>query len=99
MAPLWHPRVKKAASDLGAPPAQARRLFPVNLGDFALPLFIVIYSAIIGAIEPRFLAWDNIENLMSQIAPLLIMSIGQAFAIITGGLDLSMAAVMSLSGI
>ena len=58
--------MKKAASDLSLPPAQARRLLPLNLSDFALPLFIVIYSAIVGVIEPRFLAWDNIENLMSR---------------------------------
>jgi ribose transport system permease protein len=76
-----------------------RRLFPGDLGDLALPAFIIIYSLIIGAIEPRFLSLNNLDNLASQLAPLFVMSAGQAFAIICGGLDLSMAAVMSVSGV
>ena len=76
-----------------------RRLFPANLGDLVLPAFIVAYSAIAYVLEPRFLSWDNLDNLASQLAPLVVMSVGQAFTIISGGLDLSMAAVMSISGI
>jgi ribose transport system permease protein len=76
-----------------------RRLFPANLGDLVLPAFIVVYSAIAYVLEPRFLSWDNLDNLASQLAPLFVMSVGQAFTIISGGLDLSMAAVMSISGI
>jgi ribose/xylose/arabinose/galactoside ABC-type transport system permease subunit len=76
-----------------------RRLPRLNLGELIMPAFIVVYSAIIAAIEPRFLSAGNLNNLAGQIAPLLLMSVGQAFAIISGGLDLSMAAVMSLSGV
>ncbi len=76
-----------------------RRLFAANLGDLVLPAFIIVYSAIADAIEPRFLSWENLDNLASQLAPLFVMSVGEAFAIISGGLDLSMAAVMSISGI
>jgi ribose transport system permease protein len=76
-----------------------RRLFAVNLGDLVLPAFIVVYSAITGLLEPRFLSLENLDNLASQLAPLFVMSVGQAFTIISGGLDLSMAAVMSISGI
>lgn len=76
-----------------------RRLARLNFSELIMPAFIVIYSAGIAAIDPRFLSWDNLDNLASQIAPLLIMSVGQAFTIIAGGLDLSMAAVMSLSGV
>jgi len=72
---------------------------PANLGDLVLPAFIVVYSATIGLIEPRFLSWGNIDNLASQLAPLIVMSVGQSFTIISGGLDLSMAAVMSISGV
>jgi ribose transport system permease protein len=71
----------------------------MNIGELIMPTFIVVYSAIIAVIEPRFLSWGNLNNLAGQIAPLLLMSVGQAFTIISGGLDLSMAAVMSLSGV
>lgn len=75
--------------------------WPANLklGDLALPIFIVMLALTAGAIEPRFFIWSNFENLARQIAPLAIASTGQAFAIISGGLDLSIAAVMSLAGV
>jgi ribose/xylose/arabinose/galactoside ABC-type transport system permease subunit len=84
-----------------APPKRSwlRRRSKVNLSELIMPAFIVVYSAVIGIIEPRFLSWGNIDNLAGQIAPLLVMAVGQAVTIISGGLDLSMAAVMSLSGV
>lgn len=90
-----------AADTVGAPARRgARRRMPrLNIGELIMPAFIVVYATIIAIIEPRFLSWGNLDNLASQIAPLLVMSVGQAFTIISGGLDLSMAAVMSLSGV
>jgi ribose transport system permease protein len=76
-----------------------RRLVAVSLGDLVMPAFIIVYSAITALLEPRFLSWENLDNLASQLAPLFVMSVGQAFTIISGGLDLSMAAVMSIAGI
>ncbi len=67
--------------------------------DVMLPVLIVVIGLVAGLIEPRFLALDNLTNLARQIVPLLIISVGQAFAIISGGLDLSLAAVMSLAGV
>ncbi|WP_439590598.1 ABC transporter permease [Hydrogenophaga sp.] len=70
-----------------------------SLAEAVLPLFIVALAAIAGLIEPRFLSLDNLLNLGRQMVPLLIISLGQAIAIIRGGLDLSLAAVLSLSGV
>jgi ribose transport system permease protein len=91
----------KDESALTAPPKGfwKGRLSRFGLSELIMPAFIVTYSAIIGMIEPRFLSWGNLDNLASQIAPLLVMGVGQAVTIISGGLDLSMAAVMSLSGV
>jgi ribose transport system permease protein len=71
----------------------------LNFAELIMPAFIFVYSTIIFLIEPRFLSRGNLDNLASQIAPLLAMSVGQAFTIISGGLDLSMASVMSVSGV
>lgn len=67
--------------------------------DTMLPLFIVAMAIVAGIIEPRFLSIDNLINLARQMVPLLILSLGQAYAIISGGLDLSLASVMSLAGV
>lgn len=71
----------------------------LNITDFILPMFICFIALVVAIIEPRFFSWNNIVNLLRQLVPLLIVSIGQAFAIISGGLDLSIAAVLSLSGV
>ena len=70
-----------------------------HFGDFVLPIFIVAMIAMAGALQPRFFSTDNLMNLARQIVPLLIIALGQSLVIMRGGLDLSMAAVMSLSGV
>lgn len=67
--------------------------------DAMLPIFVVLIALVAGLIQPRFWSVDNLLNLLRQMVPLMIISVGQAFAIIVGGLDLSVAAVMSLSGV
>ncbi len=67
--------------------------------DTMLPLFIIGVGIVASIIEPKFASVDNLTNLARQMMPLLIMAVGQAFAIISGGLDLSLAAVMSLAGV
>ncbi|HEY5210328.1 MAG TPA: ABC transporter permease [Stellaceae bacterium] len=88
-----------SATEAPPMPPVKRRRFKISIGDLILPAFIIVYSAIVDMIEPRFLSTDNLDNLAAQLAPLFVMSVGQAFTIISGGLDLSMAAVMSISGI
>lgn len=44
-----------------------------------------------------FLTFRNIENLLRQVAPLGFLSVGQTFAILTAGIDLSIGSVVSMS--
>ncbi len=69
------------------------------LQHLGLPAFIVLLAGVTGIIEPRFWSSENLINLSRQIAPLLIISVGQAFAVISGGLDLSLAACLAISGV
>jgi ribose transport system permease protein len=75
-------------------PRSLPRLGRVNLADLILPGFIILLALVTGAVEPRFFSLSNMENLARQLVPLMIVSVGQAFAIISGGLDLSVAAVL-----
>jgi len=56
-------------------------------------------AVVTGVLQPRFFSFDNFLNLSRQLVPLMIIALGQALAIIRGGLDLSMAGVMSLAGV
>jgi ribose transport system permease protein len=67
--------------------------------DTVLPVLIALIAILAGVIEPRFWTVDNLLNLARQIVPLLVVSVGQAFAVISGGLDLSLAAIISLCGV
>jgi ribose transport system permease protein len=59
-------------------------------------LVAVCLATMIG--NPRFLAPDNIENLIRWTALFGLISIGVAFVIITGGIDLSIGSVIALTG-
>lgn len=72
------------------------RLSPQNL---ALPGVIIAMGVVTGLVEPRFWSAENLLNLSRQLAPLMIISVGQALAVIAGGLDLSLAAALGLSGV
>lgn len=73
--------------------------FSSRLGDAVLPVLIILIAIVAGMVEPNFFTMGNLMNLARQLVPLLIISIGQAFTIMRGGLDLSMASVMSLAGV
>jgi ribose transport system permease protein len=46
---------------------------------------------------PDFWRWDNLTSVMRQAIPLALVSMGQTLVILTGGIDISVAAVISLS--
>jgi ribose/xylose/arabinose/galactoside ABC-type transport system permease subunit len=70
----------------------------IKLRQFALPVLIIALAMGIGIVEPRFWSGANLSNLLRQLAPLMVLSVGQAFAVIGGGLDLSVAATLAASG-
>lgn len=51
------------------------------------------------AAYPGFFAAGNIENILSQNAPVGIVAVGMTFVIIAGGFDLSVGAVFAASGV
>lgn len=70
-----------------------------SLSDWMLPFLIVLTAVVAGIVQPRFLSVSNGVNLACQLAPLLILSLGQAVAVLRGGLDLSLSSAMSLAGV
>jgi ribose/xylose/arabinose/galactoside ABC-type transport system permease subunit len=62
---------------------------------------IVLVAAIIitSILQPVFLTLSNIENVLSQIAVLGILTMGQTIVLISGGIDLSVGSNIALSGV
>ena len=88
---------KPAAAADSTPPA--RKFSPQGAkiwGIFGLLVAICVYTAFS---SDRFLRVENIENLVHRTALFGILSVGAAFVIITGGIDLSIGSLVCLVGV
>jgi len=61
-------------------------------------LVLLIFIAALILTTNDFLTLTNLDNLVRQVAVFAILSIGQLFVILTGGIDLSVGSVLGLSG-
>ena len=58
---------------------------------------LVILCAVFNIINPNFLGQRNVANLLRQIAPWIIIGIGQGYVLITANIDLSIGSVVGMS--
>jgi ribose transport system permease protein len=66
----------------------------------AVLLLVIGIVAYFAAVERgRFVSTANLENLFSSVSILWIVSVGMTFVVLTGGIDLSVGAVVALSGL
>ncbi|PST21683.1 sugar ABC transporter permease [Rhizobium sp. JAB6] len=67
--------------------------------DLGLLLLIIVVGIVVTLINPRFLLPINLANTSNLIGLFGILSIGQAFVIITGGIELSVGSLVALLGV
>jgi len=88
---------RAAAPAADPPPAAFARAAPALLESIpALMLLAVLLG--FGAAAPRFLSGQNLLNILIQSASTGVVAIGMTFVLLTGGIDLSVGAVMLLTG-
>jgi len=63
-------------------------------GVYLALVLLVAYNAIA---TPNFLTVDTVQLLFSQVPPVIIVSLGMALVIGTGGVDLSVGSIMAIS--
>lgn len=73
-----------------------RSLF-VRLG--VLPFMLVIAFAVFSGLSDQFLTVQNLVNLLRQSVYLILVSLGQMLALVTGGFDLSVGTVMAITSV
>ena len=61
-----------------------------------MPAVIVGLAIVFGAINPNFWSVTNIANVSRQISILALLALGQTFAILSGGIDLSVGSLLAL---
>ncbi|WP_096187183.1 ABC transporter permease subunit [Evansella halocellulosilytica] len=66
-----------------------------TIGPFIGLLLIII---IITILNPSFLSFSNILNVLRQVSINALIAFGMTFVILTGGIDLSVGAILAFSG-
>ncbi len=71
----------------------------MNKKDLGLLLLILVVGAVVAALNPRFLLPINLANTSNLVGLFGLSAIGQAFVIITGGIELSVGSMIALVGV
>jgi ribose transport system permease protein len=78
-------------------PAAVRRWIQNNASLFGVMVLIVAVCVVGGLMTDRFFSFGNIVNVYEQSTDLALVSIGQTLTILTGGIDLSVGSLISLT--
>ena len=88
---------KLSRSVRGWMPRSAPRLFdPIAYPSI---IFVILLIVIGASASSAFIGVFNVSNVLIQVTPLLLISLGQMIAVGSGGLDLSVGSTASLSAV
>ena len=76
-----------------------KRLFEIRgMGQvLTVTVGLIVLSIAFGIVNPVFFSSRNVGNLLRQIAPILLIGIGQSYVLITGNIDLSIGSLIGMS--
>lgn len=69
------------------------------LSRHRVALLCLVLVAVLGPVVPGFSSTPNLRNVFSSLLPLLAVAVGQTVVLITGGIDLSVTAVVALASV
>jgi ribose transport system permease protein len=67
----------------------------VKYNVFGMLVVLIVASTLL---SPVFLTWGNITNVLRQLTPLMLVSLGMLLVILTGGIDLSVGSIAAVGG-
>lgn len=69
------------------------------IAEYAIIIIFIVLFAAMSIFAPNFLTGGNIANVLRQVSINGICAIGMTFVILTGGIDLSVGAIIAVSGV
>ena len=66
---------------------------------FTPAIGLALLFILLSILSPHFLTISNILNVLRQVSIIAIVAVGMTYAILTGGIDLSVGSVVALSGV
>jgi ribose/xylose/arabinose/galactoside ABC-type transport system permease subunit len=91
------PTVRRAAAPESA--TRTSRIVTLLLSEYFVLALCGLYSIAIYPFVPEIFSWEVAGNILSDMMPLLVVSIGQTFVLIIAGIDLSVTAIISLAAV
>ena len=88
--------IEKKVSGESASSDKAGFLRRIPWSSIGMPAVLVILCVSFGTINPNFWSVMNVTNVSRQISILALISIGQTFAILSAGIDLSVGSLLAL---
>jgi len=69
-----------------------------NSNEIAVGISLIILFLVFSIFSPYFLKTKNLYNVLYQVSAIGILAVAQTMVILTGGIDLSIGAIFTLSG-
>jgi ribose transport system permease protein len=69
----------------------------LSSGSILIVLLVLVVASTL--LSPVFLTFGNVFNLLRQMSPVILITMGMLFVILTGNIDLSLGSVAALSGV
>ena len=74
---------------------KSKRISFNDLSQYMVVISIVLVFGIFAVLNPNFLSPYSLQNLLTEISPLVLLAGGLSFIIFTGGIDLGAGAMVS----
>ena len=71
----------------------------INIHEYGIFLFLIVLIAIFSISSEYFFTFENITNILRQISIVGISTVAMTMVILTGGIDLSVGAILALSSV
>jgi ribose/xylose/arabinose/galactoside ABC-type transport system permease subunit len=66
---------------------------------YSLPLILLLFLIVLGVSNRTFLTPSNFRVILLQVSAIALLAVGETFVILTGGIDLSVGAIVGLTGV
>lgn len=73
--------------------------FGKMLAEYAIIVIFIVLFVVMSIFAPNFFTGNNMVNILRQVSISGICAVGMTFVMLTGGIDLSVGAVLGVSGV
>lgn len=70
-----------------------------TLKEYNVILVLILAFIVSSMLSDVFLGWTNITNILRQLTPLILVSIGMVTVVLTGGIDLSVGSTVAVASV